>query len=48
MVARAFNLRTLEAMSGGSLGVSAQPSFQREYQDSQGCDTEKSCLKKSK
>jgi hypothetical protein len=39
-----FNPNSQEAEAGGSLGVLGQLGLQREFQDSQGCYTEKPCL----
>ena len=36
---------TPEAEAGGSLGVQGQPGLQSKFQDSQGCYSEKSCVK---
>ena len=47
-VVHTFNPSTQEAEAGGSLWVQDQPGLHSEFQDSQGCYTEKSCLEKKK
>ena len=48
VVAQAFNPSSQEAEAGRSLCIQGQPGLQSEFQDNQGCHTEKPCLKKAK
>lgn len=45
VAARAFN-PSAQAEAGGSLGVPGQPGLRNEFQDSQGCYTDKPYLQK--